>query len=82
MAGAISGALHGMESIPPEWAAGVAEGSRLDLQAGGRTMAAVTREVFARDQERFAARTAAFTALTAPQRRDKRWISSCSSSWP
>ena len=65
MAGAISGVLHGMESIPPEWAAGVAEGSRLDLQAGGRTMAAVAREVFARDQERFAARTAAFTALTA-----------------
>ena len=65
MAGAISGALHGMEAIPPEWAAGVAEGSRLDLQAGGRTMAAVAREVFTRDQERFCARAAAFTALTA-----------------
>ena len=54
-----------MESIPPEWAAGVAEGSRLDLEANGRTMAAVAREVFAHDQERFSARAAAFTTLTA-----------------
>jgi broad specificity polyphosphatase/5'/3'-nucleotidase SurE len=65
MAGAISGALHGMAAIPPDWADGVAGGSRLDLQAGGRTMAAVAREVFARDQERFSARAAAFTTLTA-----------------
>jgi ADP-ribosylglycohydrolase len=65
MAGAISGALHGRAAIPPEWAAGVAEGSRLDLEAGGRTMAAVAREVFDRDQERFAARATAFGALAA-----------------
>jgi len=65
MAGAVIGALHGIEVIPQEWRDGVAEGSRLDLSATGRTMAAVARDIFAKDRERAAAREASFTALVA-----------------
>jgi ADP-ribosylglycohydrolase len=63
MAGAISGALHGMSAIPADWADAVATGSRLDLAANGRTMAAVAREVFERDQQRSATRSGAFAQL-------------------
>jgi ADP-ribosylglycohydrolase len=65
MAGAIIGALHGIEVIPQEWRDTVGTNSRLDLSASGRTMAAVAREIFGKDQVRVAARAAAFTALTA-----------------
>jgi ADP-ribosylglycohydrolase len=65
MAGAIIGALHGIEVIPQEWRDTVGTNSRLDLTASGRTMAAVAREIFGKDQVRVAARAAAFTALTA-----------------
>ena len=64
MAGAIIGALHGIEVIPQEWRDTVGTNSRLDLSASGRTMAAVAQEIFGKDQVRVAARTAAFTALT------------------
>ncbi|HEY1641968.1 MAG TPA: ADP-ribosylglycohydrolase family protein [Streptosporangiaceae bacterium] len=64
MAGAVSGALHGPGVIPPEWAAAVADGSRIDLAASGRTMAAVAREVFERDQQQQRARAGAFGALS------------------
>jgi ADP-ribosylglycohydrolase len=63
MAGAVIGALHGVEVIPQDWRDAVAEGSRLDLSASGRTMAAVAQDIFAKDRERAAARAAAFTAL-------------------
>ena len=66
MAGAISGALHGPDAIPADWAAGVARGSRLDLHATGRTMAAVAREIFDRDQERCATRAAGRATLGHP----------------
>nr|WP_296069440.1 ADP-ribosylglycohydrolase family protein [uncultured Actinoplanes sp.] len=65
MAGAVIGALHGIEVIPQEWRDGVAEGSRLDLSATGRIMAAVAQDIFAKDRERAAAREASFTALVA-----------------
>jgi ADP-ribosylglycohydrolase len=65
MAGAISGAIHGSESIPPEWAQAVTEGSRIDdLTATGRTMAAVAREVFELDQRRQRDRAEAFGTLS------------------
>ncbi|HEY1621056.1 MAG TPA: ADP-ribosylglycohydrolase family protein [Streptosporangiaceae bacterium] len=65
MAGAISGAMHGREVIPADWAQAVAEGSRIDdLAATGRTMAAVAREVFERDRRRQQDRAAAFGALS------------------
>ncbi|MFM9367314.1 ADP-ribosylglycohydrolase family protein [Streptomyces sp. Da 82-17] len=61
MGGAIAGALG---SEPPEaWAKQVAEASRLDLHAPAELLAAVAREVFARDQERQAAHADAFQLL-------------------
>jgi ADP-ribosylglycohydrolase len=66
MAGAISGAMHGLSAIPEDWAADVADGSRIDLHAPGQTMAAVAREVFARDLARERRQSAAFAALCQP----------------
>jgi ADP-ribosylglycohydrolase len=65
MAGAISGALHGVEGVPAEWRAAVSTASRLDLQAGGLAMAEVAREVFARDQARAGAAAAGFAAVAS-----------------
>lgn len=53
MAGAITGALGGRDSVPEEWRSAVEKASRIDLSSPGETMAAVTREIWARDQERF-----------------------------
>ncbi|WP_124267758.1 ADP-ribosylglycohydrolase family protein [Streptomyces sp. ADI96-02] len=61
MSGAIAGALGG--EVPEDWTAAVAEASRLDLRAPARTLAAVAREVFARDAARRRDHEAAFTAL-------------------
>jgi len=69
MAGALAGALHGVEVIPREWRDVVATNSRLDLAASGRTMAAVAADIFAKDSVRTAARAASFAALTAPSSR-------------
>jgi len=60
MAGAISGALHGVEGVPAEWVEAVGTASRLDLSANGLAMAAVAREVRAADASRRAAVAAAF----------------------
>ncbi|MFC7306436.1 ADP-ribosylglycohydrolase family protein [Streptomyces monticola] len=62
MSGAIAGALG--SAAPADWAKRVAEASRLDLHAPATTLAEVTREVFARDQERHATHATAFTQLT------------------
>ncbi|WSP43506.1 ADP-ribosylglycohydrolase family protein [Streptomyces sp. NBC_01244] len=67
MAGAIAGALSGVPAVPPAWADRVAEASRLDLRAPAVALAAVTREVFARDRSRRRTHEAAFAALTAPR---------------
>lgn len=61
MAGAVAGALG--SPAPAAWAARVAEASRLDLDAPARSLAAVAREVFARDVARRRAHEAAFTAI-------------------
>ncbi|MDI3422383.1 ADP-ribosylglycohydrolase family protein [Streptomyces luteolus] len=61
MGGAIAGALG--SGPPDEWAKQVAEASRLDLHAPAELLAAVAREVFARDQERRAAHADAFQLL-------------------
>lgn len=63
MAGAISGALHGMAAIPADWVAKVAKASRIDLRVPGETMAAVAREIFQRDQKRWDSQAVAFTAM-------------------
>ncbi|GAA1508727.1 ADP-ribosylglycohydrolase family protein [Streptomyces albidochromogenes] len=64
MSGAISGALYGESAIPSDWAKTVAEASRTDLHTPPRTLAAVTREVYARDTRRRRAHEATFAALT------------------
>lgn len=63
MAGAIAGAMYGMAAIPSAWTAAVADGSRIDLAAPGRTMAAVAREVFEKDQRLRQAHAEAFGQL-------------------
>ncbi|MET9389213.1 ADP-ribosylglycohydrolase family protein [Streptomyces sp. NPDC006624] len=65
MAGALAGALG--SPVPEEWAKTVAEASRLDLWEPATTLAAVTREIFARDVSRHRAREAAFTSLGGPE---------------
>ncbi|MEU3772892.1 ADP-ribosylglycohydrolase family protein [Streptomyces sp. NPDC032472] len=67
MAGAIAGALAGAAAVPPDWAGRVAEASRLDLHAPAAALAAVAREVHARDRSRRRAHEAAFAALAAPR---------------
>jgi ADP-ribosylglycohydrolase len=63
MSGAIAGALGGGAAVPDRWSAEVSRASRLDLRAPAAELAAVTREVFAKDTERRRAHEAAFTEL-------------------
>ncbi|MFE3767711.1 ADP-ribosylglycohydrolase family protein [Streptomyces sp. NPDC059104] len=67
MAGAIAGALGGAGAVPEGWAKRVAEASRLDLHAPAAELAAVAREVFARDRDRRRAHETAFTAIASPR---------------
>jgi ADP-ribosylglycohydrolase len=60
IAGALAGALGGIESIPSEWRDKVAAASRMDLEAPGSAMAEVAREIFAADRMRWEAHAAAF----------------------
>jgi ADP-ribosylglycohydrolase len=64
MAGSIAGALGGLEVVPKGWIAEVTEGSRIDITATGPRIAAVAREVFAKDTARAEARAAGLSALT------------------
>ena len=66
MAGAICGGLNGVENVPLEWRETIAAASRIDLAAPAITMAAVSREIWARDQERSVRRGATMTELTSP----------------
>ncbi|MGZ0236474.1 ADP-ribosylglycohydrolase family protein [Streptomyces sp. CPS1] len=61
MAGALAGALG--SPVPEDWARTVARASHLDLWRPARTLARVTREIFARDVERRRAHERAFAAL-------------------
>ncbi|MFD8791363.1 ADP-ribosylglycohydrolase family protein [Streptomyces vinaceus] len=67
MAGAISGALAGARAVPPAWTKEVAEASRLDLHAPAAALAAVAREVFARDRAPRRAHEAAFSSIAGPR---------------
>ncbi|MEU7055679.1 ADP-ribosylglycohydrolase family protein [Streptomyces sp. NPDC046197] len=64
MAGALTGALG--SPVPQEWAKTVAEASRLDLWEPARTLAGVTREIFARDVRRRRAHEQAFAEIGGP----------------
>jgi hypothetical protein len=63
MAGALCGALGGVEAVPAEWVRTVTEESRLDVAANGRIMAAVAADIFAKDQARAAEHAAVFQAI-------------------
>jgi ADP-ribosylglycohydrolase len=63
MGGALAGALGGAGAVRADWVDRVGEASRYDLTEPGRTMASVAGEVFRLDDERHAARAAAFAAL-------------------
>jgi ADP-ribosylglycohydrolase len=69
MAGALAGALGGLETVPDAWRQTVAAASLIDLEEPGREMAAVAREVCAADERRRAARQPAFDELTGGERR-------------
>lgn len=60
MGGSIAGALGGRAVVPDEWVTQVSEASRMDITATGPTMAAVAKDIWAKDRERFAARAAFF----------------------
>jgi ADP-ribosylglycohydrolase len=63
MGGALAGALGGEAAIPADWAQTVGTASRLDLRAGGRTMADVAAEIFAADEAAWHTRHEAFGRL-------------------
>jgi ADP-ribosylglycohydrolase len=63
MGGSIAGALGGRAVVPEEWVTRVSEASRMDITATGPTMAAVAKDVWAKDRERFARRASLFDAL-------------------
>jgi len=62
MGGSIAGALGGRAVVPHEWVRAVSEASRMDVTATGPTMASVAKDVWAKDQERFAQRATLFAA--------------------
>ncbi|MEU0070264.1 ADP-ribosylglycohydrolase family protein [Streptomyces sp. NPDC006332] len=61
MAGALTGALG--SAVPEDWSKQVSEASRLDLWEPAATLAAVTREIFAKDVRRRRAHEQALTLL-------------------
>ncbi|MEV5609319.1 ADP-ribosylglycohydrolase family protein [Streptomyces sp. NPDC052225] len=65
MSGAIVGALYGESAVPKEWSTEIARASKLDLHGPAASLAQVTREVYAKDQERRRAHESAFTAIAA-----------------
>ena len=63
MGGSIAGALGGRAVVPDEWVTTISEASRLDITATGPTMASVAKDIWAKDQERFALRAKLFGSL-------------------
>ncbi len=66
MGGALAGALGGERAIPAEWAETVGTASRLDLRAGGLSMAEVAAEVFVADESAWRGRREAMDGLREP----------------
>jgi ADP-ribosylglycohydrolase len=64
MAGAITGALGGVDAVPAEWRRDVSAASRIDIEAPGRVMAGLAAELAAADATRARARESALTRLT------------------
>jgi len=64
MAGAITGALSGLDGVPGEWASVIAEASKTDLEEPGRVMASVALDLHKADARRFERRTQTLERLT------------------
>ncbi len=60
MAGAISGALHGLDTVPAHWLERVSHASRCDFVSVADELSAVAREVHAKDRARWQARVDGF----------------------
>jgi ADP-ribosylglycohydrolase len=65
MAGAISGAIGGTESVPAQWREQVATASRIDIAEPGRVLATLATELHTQDAQRAAARATARDRLAA-----------------
>ncbi|MFB9840180.1 ADP-ribosylglycohydrolase family protein [Actinoallomurus acaciae] len=65
MGGAIAGALGGANAVPADWRQEISTASRLDLEAPGRTVAAVAERIHAADVERRRTHEQAFEGLLA-----------------
>jgi len=65
MAGAVAGALGGLESVPLAWRTTVTTASRIDAEAAGRSMADVARRIRSDDAAREERRRAVHAALDA-----------------
>ena len=63
MAGAIAGALSGVDTVPAEWRQGVSAASKTDIEAPGRVMATLAVELAAADAAQARARESAMTRL-------------------
>ncbi|WP_371403372.1 ADP-ribosylglycohydrolase family protein [Kribbella sp. NBC_00662] len=64
MAGAITGALSGIDGVPADWAAEIADASKTDLIEPGRVMASVAVDLQAADARRWARRSEVLEILT------------------
>jgi len=64
MVGGLAGALGGAAAIPERWRTEVATQSRLDIEAPGRSMAAVATELFAADAAAYERHAKAMNGLT------------------
>ncbi|HEY7049450.1 MAG TPA: ADP-ribosylglycohydrolase family protein, partial [Jatrophihabitantaceae bacterium] len=63
MAGAITGALGGVDAVPAEWRQGVSAASKTDIEAPGRVMATLAVELAATDAAQARARESAMARL-------------------
>jgi hypothetical protein len=63
LGGSRGGGVGARATVPGEWVTAVGEASRMDITATGPTMASVAKDVWAKDQERFAHRAKLFSAV-------------------
>jgi ADP-ribosylglycohydrolase len=65
MGGAVAGALGGMGTLRRDWVDDVSAASRIDVEEGGREMAVIAAEIFAKDAQRHEERARAMVELTS-----------------
>jgi len=65
MFGSISGAMHGREAIPAEWAETIERESKIDLISNGKKMAKIANEIALIDRQKWSTRESNMQALLA-----------------